>query len=126
MSTKTDISKKAVIQALKESLGIVTQACQSVGIDRSTYYDWMKADEQFKSDVDSIQDIAIDYVEGKLYENIENNDVTSIIFYLKSKAKKRGYVERQEVEHSGKIIQIIYDGGINNLINPNSSSETAH
>jgi len=41
--------------------------------------------------------------EGKLYQNIANNDTTSIIFYLKTQAKQRGYVERYE--HTGK------DGG---------------
>ena len=40
----------------------------------------------------------IDLAESKLMENIEDNDNTSIIFFLKTKGKKRGYIEKQEVE----------------------------
>jgi hypothetical protein len=104
MSNKTDTLKTKLLEALKQSLGIVTQACESVGIHRSTYYDWLEKDADFKKEVDAIQEIAIDFVEGKLFENIESNDVTSIIFYLKTKAKGRGYIEKQEIDHAGQTI----------------------
>jgi hypothetical protein len=29
--------------------------------------------------------------------------MTGIIFYLKTQAKDRGYIERQELDHSGKL-----------------------
>lgn len=41
-----------------------------------------------------ILDTALDFVEGKLLENIAEGDVTSIIFYLKPKGKHRGYTEK--------------------------------
>lgn len=104
-STDTNIRKKAMIEALEKSLGIVTTAAKAAGIDRSTHYDWLKDDEDYRKAVDSIQDIALDFAESKLHKQIENGEVSSTIFYLKTKGKKRGYVERQELtgEDGGPI-----------------------
>ena len=103
MPTNTNIQKKAMIEALEKSLGIVTSACKAVGIDRSTHYEWLKNDEQYKALVESISDIALDFAESKLHKSIENGSDTAVIFYLKTKGKKRGYIERQEVENSGTM-----------------------
>lgn len=92
-----------MIEALEKSLGIVTTACKSVGISRQTHYEWMKEDAEYRSQVDGISDIALDFAESKLHKQIENNDTTATIFYLKTKGKKRGYVERTEVEQSGSL-----------------------
>lgn len=95
-TTKTTSKKAAMIEALKQSLGIVTAAAEVVGIERSTHYDWLKVDEGYKAAVDSIQDITLDFAESKLHSLIKNDDTTATIFYLKTKGKKRGYIERIE------------------------------
>lgn len=104
-----DTRKKAMVDALEKSLGIVTTACKSCDVARSTHYDWMKEDEEYKSAVESIGDIALDFAESQLHKQIQGGEVSSTIFYLKTKGKKRGYVEKQEIDHSGTIAtQIIY------------------
>lgn len=90
--------KQELLEALRESLGIVTMACENVGVGRSTFYEWLRDDPEFKAEVDDINNRALDFVESKLFGNIENGDVASIIFYLKTKGKARGYIEKQEVE----------------------------
>ena len=92
--------KKAMLSALEQSLGIVTTACKSVGIERNTHYNWLKEDEDYKASVDSIQDITLDFAESQLHKQIKDGEVTSTIFYLKTKGKKRGYVERMEQDVS--------------------------
>ena len=99
MNQQNTTLKKAMIEALEKSLGIVTTACKIVGINRSTHYDWLKDDDEYKQAVESIEDIAIDFAESKLHKQIENGDTTATIFYLKTKAKKRGYIERNETKH---------------------------
>lgn len=116
--TNSDITKKGMIEALEKSLGIVSTACQSVGISRQTHYRWLSEDPEYKQQVDDISEMAIDFVESKLHEKIEGVTMgkmvdgrqvvydlapsdTAIIFYLKTKAKKRGYIEKTEVEQSG-------------------------
>lgn len=94
--TKSDILKKQIVLALEKSLGVVTSACRSVGIHRSTFYDWYNGDEDFKQAVDSIEDIALDFAESQLHKQIKDGNVTATIFYLKTKGVKRGYIERQD------------------------------
>ena len=90
--------QKDVLNALEETHGIITEACRKVGYTRSAFYTAMDKDPKFKKAVEDIQEQAIDYVESKLFENIQNKNVTAQIFYLKTKAKHRGYIERQEVQ----------------------------
>ena len=97
VTDKTNTLKRAMIFALEKSLGIVSTACKEVGINRSTHYDWMKSDDEYKKEVDSIQDIALDFAESKLFSQIDAENMTATIFYLKTKGKGRGYVERQEI-----------------------------
>ena len=87
-----------MIEALESSLGVVTTACKEVEIARSTHYDWYSKDEEYRKQVDSIQDIALDFAESQLHQNIKKGDVTSTIFFLKTKGKKRGYIEKNEVD----------------------------
>jgi predicted DNA-binding transcriptional regulator AlpA len=94
---KTEQHKKAIIEALEKSLGVVSTACKTVGVGRTTFYGWLKDDPEFAQQVDDIQNIALDFVESKLFENIKQGKTSEMIFYLKTKGKKRGYIERQEI-----------------------------
>lgn len=105
-----------MIEALKKSLGVVSTACENVEISRQTHYRWLAEDPEYKQQVEDISDDAIDFVESKLFEKINGVTIqtlnskgeptvydqapsdTAIIFYLKTKAKKRGYIERTEID----------------------------
>jgi hypothetical protein len=89
--------KKDMLTALEKSLGIVTSACKVVGIDRVTHYRWLKEDEEYRNAVEEIDNVSLDFAESKLHSRINEGSDTAIIFYLKTKGKKRGYVERQEI-----------------------------
>lgn len=85
-----------MIQALEKSLGIVTSACKVVGISRQTHYNWME-DAEYKAAVMELGDVALDFAESKLHKLIDQGNPAATIFYLKTKGKERGYVERQEI-----------------------------
>jgi len=90
--------KEAMLQALESTLGVVSPACELAGISRQTHYDWLKDDEEYAQQVKALEDVAIDFAESSLHSQIKDKNPTSTIFYLKTKGKKRGYVEKQEVE----------------------------
>jgi hypothetical protein len=99
-------TKKALLIALEKSLGIVTTACRAVGVDRATHYNYLATDPEYKKAYDALADVALDFAESSLHHQISKGKEASTIFYLKTKGKKRGYIERVENEH---LIRTPYD-----------------
>ena len=103
MATKTDILKRNLLEALEKSLGVVTTACKIVECNRSTFYKYYNNDQDFKASVDELQNLTLDFAESQLHQQIKDGNTTATIFYLKTKGKKRGYVERKEVEMTAEV-----------------------
>ena len=104
---KTEQHKRAMLDALEKSLGVVTAACKAVGIGRTTHYLWMQEDAEYRAAVEGLSDVALDFAESQLHKQIKDGNSTATIFFLKTKGKKRGYIERQEIEAvGGKMFQI--------------------
>jgi hypothetical protein len=97
MALQVQQNKKALLVALEKSLGVVTTACKNVGLDRTSHYRYLKDDAEYAEAVREIENVALDFAESKLHKQIDKGDTTACIFYLKTKGKGRGYVERSEI-----------------------------
>ena len=53
-----------------------------------------------------MKNVALDFAESQLHKQIQDNSTSATIFYLKTQGKKRGYVERQELDLSSGNEQI--------------------
>ena len=100
MNKSEHIKKKAVLEALESSLGIVTTACKNADVGRTTFYGWLKDDEDFRKKVEELSNVALDFAESQLHKQIGDGNSSATIFYLKTKGKKRGYIERSELDLS--------------------------
>ena len=98
--------------------GILSDIAANFAVDRATVYNWCEEDPEFKQALEDSRERFIDLAESNLRKlvagvpaiekdengnnrfvgRIERPSETSIIFTLKTRGKKRGYVERQEVE----------------------------
>ena len=88
--------KTAFLGVMDKSLCNVSTSCKHVGISRNCFYDWMKKDPYFNELITDIQEANVDFGETMLLKNVREGKETSIIFYLKTKGKDRGYIERIE------------------------------
>ena len=90
---RTTKAKETFLSLFYKNFCNIYETCKSVNICRSTYYDWMEKDEEFKKSVSELQEGLIDMSESQLLKLIESKHPTAIIFHLKTKGKERGYVE---------------------------------
>ncbi len=93
------ITAKQAIEAVKDSKGFITTVAKRLGCDRTTVY---RLKDKFPTVAQAIIDereTLKDFAEGKLFSQIDDGNTTAIIFYLKTQAKDRGYIEKQIVEN---------------------------
>jgi len=88
--------KAAMLQALEKTLGIITPAAKMVGISRETHRKWCISDPDYASKVSELESVALDFAESMLTKRMEQGSDAAVIFFLKTRGKARGYVERTE------------------------------
>lgn len=86
-------AKQLMIRALEKTFGVVAEAARIAGIGRATHYEWMNADQEYSDAVKTLNDVALDFCESRLFDLITEKDRIAIMFYLRTKGKKRGYIE---------------------------------
>lgn len=87
--------QQAMIEALRGQLGVISSACKIVGIERKTHYNWL-LNPVYKQAVEDINEFTIDFAENALYKLIAEKNVVATIFFLKTRAKSRGYIEKAD------------------------------
>ena len=100
-SKKREQTALRIIDAIRESNGLLTLAAKKAGVGYTTIWRYTQDYPSVKQAVIEAKERMLDFAEGKLYENIKGGDNTAIIFYLKTQGKGRGYIERQEVTGEG-------------------------
>lgn len=89
---------KDYVTAIEESYGIVSVVARKLGVSRSAVY---RARDTYASVYQALIDARermTDLAEGKLLEKINAGDRGSILFYLETQGKARGYCKKAEYE----------------------------
>lgn len=79
------------LEKLKDNKGFIGVTLKELELTRGEFNEWVGEDLFFEKKVLEIQELSIDYVEEKLLEEIQNNNLQAIQFFLKTKGKERGY-----------------------------------
>ena len=72
----------------------ISASAREAHIQPKTFYNWMKADPDFKAGIEALKETKIDIVEDELFKKCREGHIIAILFFLKCKAKHRGYVEQ--------------------------------
>lgn len=87
-------NKAKFLEIYAKQLCNITKTCRAIGIDRITFYRWYENDAKFHQAVDDLENVRLDFAEDMLNIKMQQGDSTAIIFFLKTKGKHRGYVEK--------------------------------
>ena len=115
MSKSNGLTAEQMIEAIEKSQGFVSKAAELLGVGRTSFYTYLKKYSTAQQALKDVREKRHDFVELQLLNNIKKGKETSIIFYLKTQCKNRGYIER--VEHSGpdgqpiETIEVVKDYG---------------
>ncbi len=85
-----------IIAALKAKRGMVHLAARALQCDAKTIYNAMKRHPEIQEARDEQRGQMIDAAESALHKLILEGNVSATIFFLKTQARDRGYVEKTE------------------------------
>ena len=91
-------SAEQFIRAIPGTGGIISAIARKVNCDWHTAKKYVTEYATVKKVYDAEKEGILDLAEAKLIEAIRDGDMPAIKFYLTTKGKDRGYVERQQVE----------------------------
>ncbi len=97
MSRRKIPSRDALIVALRELSGNMAAVARRFHVSRTTIWQYVNEDQELRCLVEELSETFIDEAENKLYEAIRDGNVVATIFFLKTKARHRGYSERLEL-----------------------------
>jgi hypothetical protein len=91
---------KPSIAAMRAALiaagGIDVHAAKSLGCSTRTVRAYRARHPSLQKLADDCVEANLDLAEAQLIKAIENGSLSAIVFYLKTKARRRGYAERRD------------------------------
>lgn len=91
------ISDEDIAAQVEPQSGNIAAIARALKVDRKTIYNRVNDNPDLRAMIEDAREGMIDNAESKLYANALNGDTTSLIFFLKTQGKRRGYTERHEV-----------------------------
>lgn len=100
MANKDKFTVNQIKQALEKAGGFFSIAAESLGCTRKTIYNYCDRYPELKEVCDDIRERYLDLGETELIKKIKKGSTPELIFFLKTRGKSRGYVEKQELDIS--------------------------
>lgn len=96
------VTEKQIADALEKTGGFISHAAKMLKVTHGAVSKRVSKSEHLQTVLADIKESRLDLAETKLMEKVNSADLGAICFYLKCQGKGRGYVEKQQLEHTGK------------------------
>ena len=98
----TKLTVKVFKKAVKDTGGILKDIAHNAGVERVAVWSFLKKHPNLQELIEDEREKIVDTAEGSLYSQVKGRQEWATKFILKTKGRKRGYIEKSEVEHSGE------------------------
>ncbi len=106
MSDKQKYKATQIIEALKQTKGMVYLAAKMLNCNPQTVYNYAKRYKSVQQTIDDERGLFLDKTEGALDNAVNRGEGWAIAFALKTLGKHRGYVEKQQIEQKTTTLEI--------------------
>lgn len=100
---KKQPSAAELIAEIDAKRGNISAVARTYGVSRGTVYNWMAGKATVQQALEDARETMIDNAESMLYKKVLEGSTAELLFFLKTQGRNRGYVERQELQHSGDV-----------------------
>ena len=101
------LTEAQIADALDKPPGITSVAAERLGVDRSTICRRAQKSQRLRNVIDAATERTMDVAEAALLRAVQKGEAWAVCFFLKCKAKQRGYSERTEITGpAGKPIEV--------------------
>ena len=87
-----------IIEALAESMGVISVAAHAIHCNRCTISERIKTSKKVAAAYEELCETRLDLAESKLLEALDNGEPWAIKFFLTMKGAPRGYSETHTLE----------------------------
>ena len=106
MPNRPQFTAAQFIDAIPGTGGIITAIAKRVGCSWNTAHRYIDRHPSVRAAYDAECESVLDLAEAKTIEAIRDGDGTMIRYYLSTKGKDRGYVQRQEQVLQGDTLEV--------------------
>lgn len=99
---KKRLTPKSVSEQIERTGGNISAIARTFGVTRSSVYDYINRRTSLQALLKDERETLLDEAECSLREAVKRREPWAVCFTLKTIGKDRGYVEKQEIEHSGE------------------------
>ena len=97
----TYVDMPAVLKAIGESRGMMTLVARGAGCSQNTVRAWRHQYPEIAQAFEDAEEQQLDITELQLFKLINESNLGAVIWYLKTKGRKRGYTEYPPLSSQG-------------------------
>ncbi len=92
---RTRKMKKKYLNAFAESMGVVERICEKIGLNKKTYYHWIKVDPDFVAAIDELSEQKNNIAADILWEKVAVSKETAAVKY---------YLDRRHPGYKPRVV----------------------